>query len=66
MMEDTLKSIYLEYVYFKKREHTMRLTTDATSSRIKWLGGFSILVIIASSIFQAFYMKSFFRKKKLI
>ena len=66
MMEDTLKSIYLEYVYFKKRESMMRKVSDSTSSRIKWLGVFSILVIILSSVFQAIYMKSFFRKKKLI
>eukprot|EP01080_Neovahlkampfia_damariscottae_P009950 gene9950-2271_t len=66
MMEDSLKSIYLEYVYFKDREHKMRQVSDSTSSRIKWLGAFSIIVIIASSIFQALYMKSFFRKKKLI
>ncbi len=66
MMEDIVKSIHAEYVYFRHRESDMRQTNESTNARISWLGTLSTLVMIAFALGQVFYLKNYFIKKKLI
>jgi hypothetical protein len=66
MMEDNVKSILMEYSYFKEREVEMRGTTDTVSFRMIWLSILSFFIIVASAVLQLFYLQNYFRKKKLI
>lgn len=77
MMEDTVKQIYNEYIYFKAREYALRRTTgkftvmliyivDTINSRIWWIGIFRTLFVLAAAVWLVMSMKSFFIKKKLI
>jgi hypothetical protein len=39
---------------------------DITNSRIQWFSIFSIFVLLAVSVWQIVYLRSFFRSKKLL
>lgn len=66
MMEDIVKSVHSEYVYFRQRETGMRGLTDSTNSRITYIGLFSLFLMISFAVGQVYYLKNFFVKKKLI
>lgn len=66
IMEDYVKQIMQEYSYFKDREAEMRYTSDTVSSRLVWLSLLSFGIIVGSGVLQLFYLKNYFRKKKLI
>lgn len=66
MMEDIVKSIHNEYVYFHHREGSMRTTNDSTDSRLTFLGAFSIIFMIGFAVAQVFYLKNYFISKKVV
>ena len=64
--EDKLKSISKEMGKSREREAQLRVTSDAMSNRIQWMSFLSITVLLTVSAWQIFYLKSFFRSKKLL
>ena len=66
MMEDIVKSIHAEYVYYRNREVGMRGLTESTNSRITYIGLLSVFFMLAFSAGQIYYLRTFFVKKKLI
>jgi hypothetical protein len=66
MMEDIVKGIHAEYVYFRNRESGMRGLTESTNWRITYIGLLSIFLMFGLAAGQIYYLRTFFIKKKLI
>ncbi|SCU87846.1 LAMI_0D07712g1_1 [Lachancea mirantina] len=49
-----------EQSYIVIRERTHRNTAESTNDRVKWWSIFQLSVVIASSLFQIYYLKRFF------
>uniref|UniRef100_A0A3Q3VZM8 GOLD domain-containing protein n=1 Tax=Mola mola TaxID=94237 RepID=A0A3Q3VZM8_MOLML len=54
------------YVYVKKREKEMRSTNASTNTRVLFLSITSICCLSALAIWQVFYLRQFFKTRKLI
>jgi hypothetical protein len=65
-LEDAVGQIHQEMKFLQTREQQMRATNDSTASRVWWWSILSILVLLAVNGGQIFYLKSFFKAKKLI
>ena len=55
-----------EQGYLVIRERTHRNTAESTNSRVKWWSVFQILVVVANSLFQIYYLKRFFEVKSVV
>ena len=49
-----------EQSYIVIRERTHRNTAESTNDRVKWWSIFQVVVVIANSLFQVYYLKRFF------
>lgn len=65
-MEDEVRSILTELEHMRGREEAMRTINEGVSRRVLWYSVLSCLVMVAAGLYQARYMQSFFRAKKLI
>lgn len=55
-----------EQSYLVIRERTHRNTAESTNSRVKWWSVFQIMMVIANSFFQIYYLKRFFEVKSVV
>ncbi|CAH6719552.1 endosomal protein P24B [[Candida] jaroonii] len=55
-----------EQSYLVIRERTHRNTAESTNSRVKWWSVFQIIVVIANSLFQIYYLRRFFEVKSVV
>ncbi|RLV89043.1 Endosomal protein P24B [Spathaspora sp. JA1] len=55
-----------EQSYLVIRERTHRNTAESTNSRVKWWSVFQILVVLANSVFQIYYLKRFFEVQSVV
>jgi hypothetical protein len=65
-LETVLEYMTVEMTGLRERESQMRNTNESTNSRVKWFNLFSISVLICSGVWQVFYLKKFFKSKKII
>eukprot|EP01089_Gocevia_fonbrunei_P011169 TRINITY_DN242_c0_g1_i1.p1 TRINITY_DN242_c0_g1~~TRINITY_DN242_c0_g1_i1.p1 ORF type:complete len:207 (-),score=30.80 TRINITY_DN242_c0_g1_i1:55-675(-) len=65
-MADEAEGILNEIRYMRKREERMRNTNESTNTRVAWLSVFSIVVLVALGVFQIFYLKRFFKSKRIV
>eukprot|EP01006_Ploeotia_vitrea_P019494 TRINITY_DN516_c0_g1_i1.p2 TRINITY_DN516_c0_g1~~TRINITY_DN516_c0_g1_i1.p2 ORF type:complete len:223 (+),score=106.75 TRINITY_DN516_c0_g1_i1:39-671(+) len=65
-LEDTTAAIHEELLYMREREEVMRNTNESTHSRVLWFSVLSMVILVSLSTAQIFYLKSYFRKRKLI
>lgn len=65
-LEGIVQAIHENLEYLKDREAGMREENEKTNSRVAWLSIMSLGICIAAAVLQVFYLKNFFRKKKLI
>ncbi|KAE9608990.1 hypothetical protein Lalb_Chr08g0241511 [Lupinus albus] len=65
-LEGVVDAIHENLVYLKTREAEMREVSEATNGRVAWFSIMSLGVCISVSGLQLWYLKRFFRKKKLI
>ncbi|CAR23318.1 Endosomal protein P24B [Lachancea thermotolerans] len=54
------KELKNEQSYIVIRERTHRNTAESTNDRVKWWSVFQLGVVIASSLFQVYYLRRFF------
>ena len=59
-------TILSEMKYMEKREARMRHTAESTNSKIRLFSYLSVLVLLGVTWLQRTYLKSYFRKKKLM
>jgi hypothetical protein len=62
----TLREIHNGMLYLRAREAELRDLNEATNSRVAWLSIVSLAVCIALCVWQIFYLKNFFQRKKLL
>lgn len=65
-LEDLAEAIVSDFAYMKSREKMMRDTNESTNSRVLWFSIFSMAVLLGLALWQVFYLKRFFKAKKLI
>lgn len=59
-LNNLVHSVKAEQGYIVIRERTHRNTAESTNDRVKWWSVFQVIVVIANSIFQIYYLKRFF------
>lgn len=65
-LEDFSESIVNDFAYMKKREEEMRDTNESTNTRVLYFSIFSMFCLIGLATWQVFYLRRFFKAKKLI
>ncbi|ETE67368.1 Transmembrane emp24 domain-containing protein 10, partial [Ophiophagus hannah] len=65
-LEDLSESIVNDFAYMKKREEEMRDTNESTNIRVLYFSIFSMFCLIGLATWQVFYLRHFFKAKKLI
>jgi hypothetical protein len=65
-IEDTVEMIQKDFEYMREREAVMRDTNESTFTRVSYLSLFSVGCLIALALWQLFYLKRYFTRKKLL
>ncbi|XP_067834909.1 transmembrane emp24 domain-containing protein 10-like, partial [Heptranchias perlo] len=65
-LEDLSESIVNDFAYMKQREEEMRDTNESTSARVLYFSIFSMCCLVGLATWQVFYLRRFFKAKKLI
>ncbi|XP_076232162.1 transmembrane emp24 domain-containing protein bai [Calliopsis andreniformis] len=65
-LEDLSEAIVQDFARMRKNEEEMRDTNEATNTRVLYFSIFSMCWLLTLSVWQVFYLRSFFKAKKLI
>ncbi|XP_055487047.1 transmembrane emp24 domain-containing protein 10-like [Leucoraja erinacea] len=65
-LEDLSEAIVNDFAYMKQREEEMRDTNESTSARVLYFSIFSMCCLVGLATWQVFYLRRFFKAKKLI
>jgi len=65
-IEDSEESLKTEFTYIKNREARHRNTNESTNARVFWMSIVSLLILTGLGVFQVYYLKRYFKSKKLI
>lgn len=65
-LEDLSEAIVLEFKDMKKRADEMRNTNESTNKRVFYFSLFSMICVIVLATWQVFYLRRYFKAKKLI
>ncbi|OWM90163.1 hypothetical protein CDL15_Pgr006484 [Punica granatum] len=65
-LEGAVEAIHNNLIYLKNREADMREISEITNARVAWFSIMSLGVSIIVSVFQLWYLRRYFQKKKLI
>ncbi|KAF9094615.1 vesicle coat component [Mortierella sp. GBA35] len=65
-LEDLVKDIVDNMEHLQAREEKMRNTNESTNARVQWFSTLTMVILVALGVWQIFYLKRFFRKKRLI
>ncbi|XP_076889856.1 transmembrane emp24 domain-containing protein p24delta9-like [Bidens hawaiensis] len=65
-LEDAITYIHEEMLYLREREREMQQLNINTNSRMALLSFLSLFVCVSVAALQAWHLKTFFEKKKLI
>jgi len=65
-LEDLSESIVNDFAYMRSREEEMRDTNESTHSRVLYFSIFTMLCLIGLATWQVFYLRKYFKSKKLI
>jgi len=65
-LEGAIREIYAEMLQLQQREQEMRDLNEEVNTRVAWFSIFSLAVCVAAACFQLWYLKKFFKTKKLL
>ena len=65
-LQELTKEIHEEMLLMRKRESEMRDLNEATNTRVAWLSVGSLIVCIGTAVGQGFYLKKFFKSRKIV
>ncbi|KAF8944807.1 vesicle coat component, partial [Haplosporangium bisporale] len=65
-LEDMVKEILDNMEVLQAREEKMRNTNESTNARVQWFSTLTMVILVTLGLWQIFYLKRFFRKKRLI
>ena len=64
--ETSMTDISREIEFARQQELSLKEAQDITSERIQWFGVLSMAILVATSLYQLLYLRSFFASKKLL
>jgi len=65
-LSELVDEIHRDMIALVRRERAMRDLSEATNSRIKWLSLLCLTVCLGLGVSQIFYLKQFFKRKKIL
>lgn len=65
-IEDVVGSILADMTFLKQREEAMRNTNESTNARVMWFSMFSVAILAGLGLWQIWYLRSYFRSRKMI
>uniref|UniRef100_A0A7S3QKF9 GOLD domain-containing protein n=1 Tax=Dunaliella tertiolecta TaxID=3047 RepID=A0A7S3QKF9_DUNTE len=65
-LEDSIREVYTDMLMLQQREQEMRDISEITNTRVAFYSLGSLLVCIASGVWQLWYLRKFFQRKKLL
>jgi len=65
-LKSGLQAIVDEQAYIKMREQVHRNTSESTNSRVVWWSLFEVIMLIAMSLWQIYYLRRFFEVKRVV
>ncbi|XP_076354030.1 transmembrane emp24 domain-containing protein bai-like [Tachypleus tridentatus] len=65
-LEDMSEAIVKDFAYMRQREEEMRDTNESTNTRVLYFSIFSMCCLLSLAIWQVWYLRRFFKAKKLI
>lgn len=65
-LEESIRRLAVELSDFVLHEEQMRDTNESTLDRLKAFSVITVLALVGVGVYQIFYLKSFFKTKKLI
>ncbi|KAL3334863.1 hypothetical protein AABB24_031201 [Solanum stoloniferum] len=60
------QAVHENLLYLKKREEEMRGVSERTNGAVAWFSMMSLSICVMAAAVQIWYLKSYFRKKRLI
>jgi len=61
-----LSAVQSEQSYMKMRERAHRNTNESTNSRVVWWSIFEVVMLLAMSAWQIYYLRRFFEVKRIV
>ncbi len=65
-LEEVVAGIVNDEQWVNERQDRMRAVNDSTASYVFWFNVITIIIAVASYFIQLWYLKRFFRAKKLV
>lgn len=65
-LSEGLTAITNEQAYMRMRERVHRNTSESTNSRVVWWSAFEVIVLLAMSLWQIYYLRRFFEVKRIV
>ncbi len=65
-LEEVIAGVRADEVLLAERQEKMRKVNDSTASRVLWLNIFSLIILVSVSVVQIWYLKRYFKQKKLV
>ncbi|KAG2450333.1 hypothetical protein HYH02_004838 [Chlamydomonas schloesseri] len=65
-LEDNIREVYSEMLMLQQREQEMRNISEEINTRVAWFSIASLGVCVASAVVQLWYLRRFFKRKKLL
>ncbi|GFR47262.1 hypothetical protein Agub_g8949 [Astrephomene gubernaculifera] len=65
-LEDNIREVYSEMLQLQQRETEMRNISEETNTRVAWFSIASLAVCVASALVQLWYLRRFFKRRKLL
>jgi len=65
-LEKVVQEIWDEMEYLKNREAKMRDTNESTNERVQWFSFLTLFTLISLGTWQIYYLRRFFKRKRLI
>ncbi|GAX75488.1 hypothetical protein CEUSTIGMA_g2931.t1 [Chlamydomonas eustigma] len=65
-LEDSIREVYSEMLLLQQREQEMRDISEITNARVAWYSIASLLICVLSGMWQLWYLRRFFKRKKLM
>ncbi|KAG1678293.1 hypothetical protein FOA52_013914 [Chlamydomonas sp. UWO 241] len=65
-IEDGIREVYQDMLELQRREQEMRDVSESTNQRVAWYSVYALLACIVSGLWQVWYLRRFFQRKKLL
>ena len=65
-IEKMTQKLKKNFEYLRQREKTHRDTTESTNARVLWLMLGSVVIVSGLAVVQMYYLRTYFKSKKLI